>query len=608
MKAKPYESVKNRMLKTAAKIWGVSTNEIETSFDPVVSLLISACASEISKIQSRLNESENKVTEKLIELMTPETTYDSKPAHAVMYVNPQDTHVHLNADSLFYYKRKEANKNTLSIQNIFFSPVQDFKLIRAEVKHFICGNLYKTFDQSDVLAQKSIKINGAELSHSTIYLGIESDLNVLDFKDVSFYFSCEDLEQSDLFYHYLKYSKWSIDDREIETIPGFYNSDESLKNDISSIFDHSSDKSNYISKQTLNYYQKFFVTIKSKTDFDNSNQGDEVQELLSANNLNFDKGVRWIKIVFPEEISSKMLQSISILLNATPVLNKELKSFSYQMRGVINIIPVNSDGYLFDIKSISNTSGKTYQLKSKNVNDGTKGTYSVRDKSIGKLDYRSAKEYLIHLMELLKDESASFSFMNHDFLHANLNSLNQQISLIEDKLSNSETDFSDTKYIFIEPYESKEVLLIEYWSTNGEDANGIKPGSSLEVYKALGVKQQGNYLITSSFEGKSSLSLEERLNAYRSSLLSRDRIVTTKDIEALCYELYNDKITNVAIKRTYQINVEPNKGLTPCISIRLTANTSKKISPTEWELLNTHLQLNLKNRSMNVFPYVVDIV
>jgi len=127
-------------------------------------------------------------------------------------------------------------------------------------------------------------------------------------------------------------------------------------------------------------------------------------------------------------------------------------------------------------------------------------------------------------------------------------------------------------------------------------------------YKALGVKQQGNYLITSSFEGKSSLSLEERLNAYRSSLLSRDRIVTTKDIEALCYELYNDKITNVAIKRTYQINVEPNKGLTPCISIRLTANTSKKISPTEWELLNTHLQLNLKNRSMNVFPYVVDIV
>ena len=67
------------MLKTAAKIWGVSVSDIETSFDPVVSLLIASCAAEISKIESRLNESENKVTEKLIELMTPETTYGPYP-------------------------------------------------------------------------------------------------------------------------------------------------------------------------------------------------------------------------------------------------------------------------------------------------------------------------------------------------------------------------------------------------------------------------------------------------------------------------------------------------------------------------------------------------
>lgn len=608
MESKPYETIKNRMLKTAAKIWGVSINEIETSFDPVVSLLISSCASEISKIQSRLNESENKVTEKLIELMTPETTYDSKPAHAIMYVNPQDDYVNLNADYLFYYKRKQAKNNTVNLQNIFFSPVQDFKVIRAAAKFLICGNEFKTLGQGDNQIQKRLKIKEADTAHSAMFLGIESDLNNLNLEDVSLYFSCNDVDDADLFFHYLKYSKWSVNGRDLITSSGFYNSDESLKSDISSIFDYSSDKSYFISKQTLNYYQRFYVTIKTKTDFDYPKQFNEVEELLSANGIKTDPNITWIKIVFPEEMSFKTLQSVSISLNAAPVLNKELKSFSYQMRSAINIIPVNSEGYFFDIKSINNTSGKSYQLKTKNINAGTKGTYYVRDKSIGKLDYRSAKEYLIHLMELLKDESASFSFMNHDFLHTNINSLNQQISLIEDKLSKSEIDFSDKKYIFLEPFGSKEVLLIEYWSTNGEDANGLKPGSNLEVYKALGVKQQGNYLITSTFEGKSNLNLEERLNAYRSSLLSRDRIVTTKDIEALCFDLYKDKITKVAVSRTYKNNTELNKGLTPCILIELTANNSKNINSKEWELLNTHLHLNLKQRSMNVFPYVIEII
>ncbi|NVJ89051.1 MAG: type VI secretion system baseplate subunit TssF [Flavobacteriaceae bacterium] len=606
MKAKLNESVKNRMLKTAAKIWGVSINEIETSFDPVVSLLISSCASEISKIHSRLNESHYTITEKLIELMTPETTGDSKPAHAILYVNPQDSYVNLNSENLFYYKKKD--KNSVNSQNIFFSPVQDFKLVRADVKYLVCRDLFKTYNQSDGQTRKSININDANLSNSTILLGIESDLKFLELNNVSFYFHCDDIEHNTSFYNYLKHSKWSINNHDLEITSGFYNSDCVVKEEISSIFDNFSDKSKNIDKQTLNFYQKFYITIKDKRVFKKSKKYNEVEEILNSIDLKMDSNITWIKIVFPEDINNKTLQSIFASLNATPVLNKELKSFSYQLRNILNIIPVNSDGYFFDIKSITNTNGMAYQLKNKNVNNDAKGTYYVRRRNIGKLDYRNAKDYLIYMIELLKEESASFSFMNHDFLHANLNSLNQQISLIEDKLSNSNANFSDTNYIFLEPHENKEVLLIEYWSTNGEDANEIKPGSDLEVYKAIGVKQKGNYLLTSSFEGKSSVSLEERLNAHRSSLLSRDRIVTVKDIEALCFELYNDKITNVKIRKTYQNNIELKKGITNCISIQLTANKNKKISATEWDLLNTHLQLNLKNKSMNVFPYIIEIV
>ena len=65
--------IKNRMVKKAAEIWGVSPNDIDSTFDPVISLLLGACASELSKISSEVNSSQSRITEKLIQLMTPET-------------------------------------------------------------------------------------------------------------------------------------------------------------------------------------------------------------------------------------------------------------------------------------------------------------------------------------------------------------------------------------------------------------------------------------------------------------------------------------------------------------------------------------------------------
>ena len=45
------------MIKKAATMWGVAANEIEMSFDPVVSLLIAACASEM---ENRVKEEQNR--------------------------------------------------------------------------------------------------------------------------------------------------------------------------------------------------------------------------------------------------------------------------------------------------------------------------------------------------------------------------------------------------------------------------------------------------------------------------------------------------------------------------------------------------------------------
>ena len=45
------EQIKNRMIKRASRMWGYSELESESAFDPVLELLLSACASELEKLR-----------------------------------------------------------------------------------------------------------------------------------------------------------------------------------------------------------------------------------------------------------------------------------------------------------------------------------------------------------------------------------------------------------------------------------------------------------------------------------------------------------------------------------------------------------------------------
>ena len=608
MKTESFEHIKNRMVKKAASIWGVAANEIETSFDPVISLLISACASEILKIEAELNESQNRVTEKLVQLMTPETAIGSKPAHAILYANTVDKSVTVKPEYQFYYKKRtEDKKATQKLKNIFFSSIQDFKLVNADVKYMACGNTCTFFEdkkEKQLLTKASAQ---NELPPSTIYIGIETSLDTLSLQDVSFYFELDDVENKEIFYHYLKHSKWYVNDKEIAISEGFYNSDKLSKLKIQSIFKEVSRNTLNINSQTLNYYKKHFISVNSKRNICKSSYND-LNDFIDVNKIEIQPNITWIKVEFPRVLNNSVLQKIFCSINAFPVLNREINSFSYQIRNYINILPIKTEDYFLDVKSIVNTNGEVYLPKLQDVLNTGKGNYTVRGNNIGKLDQRSSKEYLTHLIELLKDESASFSFLNNDFLHGNLKNLNQLISLLEKKVASSTNTLTETNYITLEPYSKKENLLVDYWTTNGEEANNIKSGSAIEIYKAIGIKQKGSYLMTTTFDGKNSLNMDERLNSYRRSLLSRDRIVTKEDIKALCYELYNDKIIGVEINKGYTNNIDLHKGITQCIEIELHPNKKIKLEQNEWDSLNSNLLLFLEKKSVNIFPYKIKIL
>lgn len=602
--------IKNRMIKKAASLWGVSPNEIESSFDPVVSLLIGACASEIEKISSEIDNSQTRITERLIQLMTPETLYGSRPAHGIIYAEPIEKKTTITPEHLLYFKKKVKTKNaSTELKNIYFSPIQKNQLVEATIGKMICGD--KIFElEGKRKTASSLSLNGVRgLSPSTLYLGVKTEQDKISLKDVSFYFELLDVQENELFYHHLKNAKFFFEDKEFNAIPGYFNSNISRRMNLESIFNYKPNKTRNIEEKINKLYKKHFVSIKSDISLSmKSNLPEDFSKFIDLQAHEELIDYSWIKIEFPRIINDAILESVYCTFNAFPALNRKWESISYQLKDYIDIVPISTQDLFLDIKGISNTSGKEYRLRENDSAADDKGTYVLRRDNVSKLDYRKAREYLIHLIELLKDESASFSFFGNDFLQSNINELNQNISLLEKKVSDMKKSSEETNYISVKPYKKKDTLLVEYWVTNGEDANQIKSGNSLSIYQGSDLKQKGSIFLTSTFQGKNNLGMEERLNAYRRALLSRNRIVTREDVKALCYELCSSKVQEVKVGKGFKTDVHVSKGLIPCIEVQLIENKEEITSDIEWNSLKSNILSILEQQSLNVFPYKITVI
>lgn len=599
--------IKNRMIKKAAALWGVAPNEIESSFDPLVSLLINVCASEISKISGEITNSENRITERLLQLMTPDTLSGARTAHAIAYAEPNSEESIIAPENLFYYIKKDKGYNAnIQTKSIFFSPVQEFKLVDAQIKHLYCGNQLIDFNKKVKHVRKVDQKKQSK--QSTLYLGIHSNQTRLNLKQTQLYFELFDVQNTDLFYYYLKHAQFYFNGKPIEVSNTFYKRPNEQKSFVDALFSSKSNKLITAESDILKNYKKHFFTIESEVILnDNNRLPKNFEESINATELEELEKLNWIEIRFSNVIPNKVLQNAFCSLNAFPVMNRKLESVSYQLKNYINIVPLTTTELFLDIKNITNTSGQNYKTADTGGDVDKKGTYTLRKDNIGKLDSRKAKEFLLHLIELLKQESAAFSIFGNDFIDTTTNEMNQKISLLEKKVNETQKETTETNYLSIKPFKKKDTLLVDYWITNGEEGNNVKTGTSLQIYKGSEFKQQESILLTTSFNGKDELSREERLFAYRRALLSRNRIVTKQDVIALCYDVCGNKLKDIEIKKAFRTNFKLGKGLTPTIDIILHPSDESVVLDVEWESVKATILTVIEEQSINVFPYSVTI-
>ncbi|MGI9544840.1 MAG: hypothetical protein ACR2MX_16370, partial [Cyclobacteriaceae bacterium] len=409
-----------------------------------------------------------------------------------------------------------------------------------------------------------------------------------------------------LFLHNLKKAKWFIDGEQVPTCSGLQEQF-TKEADAEAVLKNRSNISQKISRHVNNFYRDQFVTIDSDVSLSpNKKNAQPITEVFGDIKDDNSEKIHWIEVRFPEAISTSILANVFCTINAFPVVNKRLHRRSFRLKEYLNIVPLETTDAFLDIKNIEGLDGWRYGIESlKTLAELEPGSLLVRSEGVGRFDNRSAGEFTSHLLELLKDESAAFSSMGRDMLSNDVKKLNQIIFRLEQKLDSVASAKESTTYLMLKARNINDNVFLEYWSTKGKQANNLRSGSKLNNYRGADIKEESAVLLRTSSGGRDRLDMEGRLNAYRKALLSRQRIVTSEDVKALCYSRFEDQAEKVEIQKNFSSALSSKEGLQRTLDVLITPAKDTKLKTSDWDYLCEDLLITLKERSSNILPYRV---
>jgi len=594
------EVVKNRMYKNAANLWGVRNID---NFDPLIKLLIEALASEINKLSTEINNIETRLLERIAALLTPDILMTVRPAHMVIHAQPLDKTVMLSKTTGFYYE-------SIAKENYNFYSAGNFSLHKGQVKSLICGKKFYSIDtdqSKEIVARSLVQ---SELLTNTLWIGLDLDPSVNSVHDLSFYFDILNIENKNELLHLLPYTQWSFNGTPLKIKTGIQVTDSQGQETEESPFS-TYDLANISDSSITKLYNHQFITVTSEIENKPSNRKKLPDELTKIFRLEIiEDSLRpllWIKVNFPPNFDDYILDSFFVSINAFPVINKKLCSKHFKTNKITSVIPLETDNHEFVLSVESVFDSKNHTYKSLPYLDDTNrfGTYVLKRGGVERFDSRNAKEYLSNLVDILREEGASFSMIGRGFVDELVAKVNEQLASIEKKIREINVAKDITSYMIIDTDDIGDSVYIDYWVTNCEHANDIKTGSSLFPFNDTPVEPDSVISYTQSENGRR-LQTKNSLDLYKYILTSRDRIYTDEDVVNFTIAHFGDIVTEAKVKKGVQVSPRPKEGLIRCTDVYVTLKPHL-IPLTSVQKIKDELENLLKAKSPNSYNYRVFI-
>lgn len=601
------EVIRSRMLKHALNYWNIKNTE---DLDPIVKLILEALSAELYNLGNDIKDTEVRLLEKIANLLAPEFLTCPSPAHSILHAAPVELQEVLQETIHFYTQKKISSKQDETLDksiDIFFTPVGKVKLFNATISHIVTGNNLFVYDDNLNKQMAAQTIGSKRTENNVLWLGITVDEKLTDLKNIFFHFDWKNIEYelSKLNYQLLPLSKWFINDEEITTLEGIPYEQKNESDTASRNLSIDYDLLALIEKDIKNHYDRKFITINDDR-IGNINNLTEAYPSSFKNIFNesdlqkLNKKLLWIKIVFPAALQQGSLDEVFVYTNTFPVMNRQLNDLKYRLKGGSTIIPLKTSGQdqFLSVRSLSDESNQYISTPFRKMEEEKTGTYTLRHGGVERFDGRNAKEFISYLLELLRSESAAFSAYGNDFIASTLREMDQRIALMEQKTRVLANMSAETPhYIIAKPFEGKDLMYVEYWTTIAETANGLRSGSRLQEYNGVKIKPDSLFLLTTTAGGKNRLKPEERVNAFRYGLITRNRIVTKEDIRNLCFYELGNRVSKVSVEKGFEISTHPQQGFLRTIDITITASSSETLSGEGWQVLFDMLHSKLQSRS-----------
>nr|WP_132399649.1 type VI secretion system baseplate subunit TssF [uncultured Pedobacter sp.] len=598
------DEIRNRILKNAEDFWNVKDSN---DFDPLVRLIIEALSNELFNVANDVKNLENRIFDKISRILAPDHLTSSLPAHAIMHARPIEQQDYLSPYSQFAFKKNIPQENDKAKKtDIFFSPLHTVKVNNAAIKYIVTGNTLFNVEQ---LGKQPIHntLPGTSVEKNTMYIGFSGIKDWMDFNKLNLFFDWKNYSVPENTYDLLSLGKWFYKNNELAAYTERF-MDEPLTGKVQAPFHHKQ-LLNLIKADVLQFYSNRFITLGDLNDFNIDESGElppAFSNLFQPAVLNqIDNSVKWLKVIFPAAINQEMLNELHIYINAFPVVNKRLSQIKHRLKTMKNIIPIKTESLdqMLAVENLKDNKGKSYnEIPYTNENEKGDGSFSIRYGGTERFDTRNAKELVDYLFELLRDEKAAFTAYGPDFLSTILKNLEQNIALIEQKSRSALKDIKELpSYIVLKPIDDADILFLDIWVTQAEEANHINSGSRLVVYDNNRVNAESIFLLSQTKGGRSRLNSTNRVQAYKYGLTTADRIITKADVINFCrYELGN-KLKGITLAKGLIMDNKPNAGFIKTTDILIEPADQLNLSTQDWEelLSLTLAKLNLRS-TMNI--------
>ncbi len=598
------EKVKQRLLKTAAELWDYQETEME-GFDPMVDLLFGACAVQFEKTARELHLSKTRVLKRLASLLLPEALIMPTPAHAIVHARPVTPIHYLEVTDQFVAAQEIINQENLNkpeIKEVYLSPALSMPLVDGEIRVMAAGK--KILETSSILRKEELVSSSSKntLNPDTLWLGLTLSPGSEKVGALSFYFDWRNNPEVKNLRALLPLSQWFLSGSRLSIQPGINAGSVNFTDQTALNLSDFQDVSKTLESEVLHFYHSSFVTLP---DFSTAIQNREVYpkeflDVFSADDLkNLKDPLLWIEIKFPQMMAKDVLSSTICSLNCFPALNRkrEKSNRPYRVSKQLNILPLNTTDYLLTMHKVTSDEGKMYQnVPFKNYKELQVATYAVREEGVGRFDHRNASEFSEALLNLVRDENAAFEAIGGSRIAKELKEIQQNLLRLE-KMVQTKSSHQDVMHYLILHAEKIENIWVEYWSTTGSIANRLPAGTKLTDFSNINYRTNSLKLITSTIGGKDKPDDREKVNAFRSAILSRGRIVTEEDMKAACFVKLGNKIKDVKITKGISVSSIPKEGLQKTIDIMLTPANSQRLSKEDWQILCQELQSFIKHQS-----------